>query len=85
MLLKYLLAPGECQVEKQVHLLPIKSFAILRGALHFNELAVSGGGDVHIHRGARVIVIIEIEAGFAIDEPDADRRQLVQQHGSFGS
>ena len=49
----------------------------LGGALHLDEAAVAGLDDVHVHVGARVFVVGEVEHRHAADDADARRGDVV--------
>src|SRR5262245_60304307 len=65
---------------------------LLGGALHLDELARAGHDDVHVHLGARILGIVQIEHGLAVDDADADggdavadrRRRLQARHARDG-
>src|SRR5881392_4346660 len=50
---------------------------LLGGALHLHELAAAGHDDVHVHLGARVLGVAEVEHRLALDDADADRGDVV--------
>ena len=54
---------------------------LLRGALHLDELAGAGHDDVHVHLGARVLDVVQVEHGLALDDADADRAHAVSDRG----
>ena len=41
-------------------------------ALDFDEAAIAGADDVHVHFGARVLVIFQIQQRRSVNDPDAD-------------
>ena len=46
----------------------------LGGALHLDEAAVARHHHVHVHLGAHVLHVRQVEAGLAVDDAHADRR-----------
>src|SRR6266849_9750863 len=54
---------------------------LLGRALHLHELAAAGHDDVHVHLGARVLGIAEVEDGLAFHDPDAHRGDTVAKDG----
>ena len=56
----------------------------LGGALHFDEAAVGGLDDVHVHFGARVFVVREVEQRRAVDDADARRGDVVGDRARAG-
>ncbi len=67
-----LFATGDSQVKQAVHFSTVEAAAILGRALDFNKFPLGRVGDVHIHFGAGIIVIVEIEADFTVYDTDAD-------------
>src|SRR4051794_11675098 len=46
----------------------------LGGSLDLHELAAAGHHDVHVGLGAHVLDVGQVQAGYAVDDADADRR-----------
>src|SRR5438094_588551 len=67
---------------------------LLGGALHLHELAAAGHDDVHVHLGARVLGVAEVEHRLALQEgrhlvlerrrADHLGRPELDQHGALG-
>src|SRR2546423_5627324 len=45
----------------------------LRRRLHLDEVTFAGDDDVHVHLGARVLGVVEVEERLALDDADRDR------------
>src|SRR5688500_5310942 len=60
-----------CEAKKLVELCTVEGSA-LAGPLHFDEPTFAAHYDVHVYFGAHIEVIVEIQAGHAIDDSDAD-------------
>src|SRR5215467_3321671 len=54
---------------------------LLGRPLHLDELARAGHHDVHIHLGARVLDVVQVEHRLALDDADADRGDAVADRG----
>src|SRR5919112_6135156 len=63
---------GAGEREHRLHLLARERLALGR-ALKLYEAAVARADDVHVHGGARVLVVLEVEERRAPDYADADR------------
>ena len=50
-----------------------------RGALHLDEAPVARLHDVHVHFGARVVLVGQVEQRLAVDDADADGGDRVGQ------
>src|SRR5262245_43982396 len=49
--------------------------------LHLDELARAGHDDVHVHLGARVLDVVQVEHCLALNDADADRGDAVADRG----
>ena len=58
---------------------------MLGGALDLDEAAVPGLDDIHVGLGAHVLLIRQVEAGDAVDDPHRDGRQGVGEHRLAGA
>src|SRR5437867_13180285 len=56
---------------------------LLGRALHLHELAAAGHDDVHVHLGARVLGVAEVEHRLPPDDADADRGDAVTDRGRW--
>src|SRR5207249_3951028 len=56
---------------------------LLGRALHLHELAAAGHDDVHVHLGARVLGVAEVEHRLPLDDADADRGDAVTDRGRW--
>src|SRR5687768_16806284 len=63
--------PLRSQWKKLVELCLVEGSA-LAGPLHFHEPTFAAHYDVHVYFGADIEIIVEIQAGHAIDDSDAD-------------
>src|SRR5262245_21341907 len=54
---------------------------LLGRPLHFDELTVAGHDDVHVHLGARVLDVVQVEHRLALNDADADRGDAVAERG----
>ena len=71
------------QVEQRVERVAAERHRFGR-ALHLDEAAVAGLHDVHVHVGARVLLVGEIEQRLAVDDADAGGGDVVGAAGSSG-
>src|SRR5712692_6497401 len=71
-----LLYPAAPEFQQLVHLFTRERRAFGR-ALDFDEAAIAGANNVHVHFGARVFVIFQIKQSRSVNDPDADS-------GNFG-
>ena len=55
-----------------------------RRALHLDEPAVAGLDDVHVHVGAGVVVVGEVEQRLAVDDADAGGGDVVDERNRRG-
>ena len=53
-------------------------------SLHLDEPAVAGLDDVHVHVGARVVVVGEVEQRLAVDDADAGGGDVVGKRNGRG-
>jgi hypothetical protein len=44
---------------------------VLRGALDLDDATVLAHDDIHVDAGAYVLIVIQIETGLTVDDPDA--------------
>ena len=51
----------------------------LGGALYLDEASIPGLDDVHVDVGAAVVLVRQIEERFAVNDADADRRDVIGQ------
>ncbi len=58
--------------QQVVHSVAVEPLSVFGAGLNFDEFSAGGVGDVHVHLGAGIVVVIEIEEDFAVDEADAD-------------
>src|SRR5256712_22653 len=56
---------------------------LLGRALYLHELAAAGHDDVHVHLGARVLGVAEVEHRLPLDDADADRGDAVTDRGRW--
>src|SRR2546423_1970169 len=61
------------QLDQLVELRAIKS-PVLAGTLYFHELSFIAHYHVHVHFGANILFVIEVESGFAVNHADAHGR-----------
>src|SRR5229473_6462006 len=59
------------QLQQLIHLFA-REWLSLGRALDFDEAAIPGANDVHVHFGARVFVIFQIKQSRSVNDPDAD-------------
>src|ERR1700674_5995204 len=64
--------PTAPELQQLVHLLARERRTFGR-ALDFDKAAIAGADDVHVHFGARVLVIFQIKQRGPVNDPDADR------------
>src|SRR5881396_3977379 len=55
---------------------------LLGRTLHLHELAAAGHDDVHVHLGARVLGVAEVEHRLALDDAHTDRGHAIADRGS---
>src|SRR6266446_776998 len=63
------------QLQQSIHLFARERRAFRR-ALHFNEPPIAGAYDIHVHFGARVFVIFQIEQSPAIHDTHTNSRNF---------
>src|SRR5581483_11734922 len=68
------------QFKQFVHLLARERRAFRR-ALHFDESPVASADHVHVHLGARIFVVFQIEKGRAVNDAHADRGDFTDDPG----
>src|SRR5581483_3829327 len=68
------------QFKQFVHLLARERRAFRR-ALHFDESPVASADHVHVHLGARIFVVFQIEKGRSVNDAHADRGDFTDDRG----
>src|SRR6266513_2544110 len=63
--------PTAPELQQFVHLFA-REWRTFGRALDFDKAAIAGADDVHVHFGARVLLIFQIKQRRSVNDPDAD-------------
>src|SRR4051794_29207817 len=65
------------EIDEAVELLPAERIA-LGGGLDLDQAAIAAHDDIHVHLRGRILLVIEVEERFPVDDADRDRADLVR-------
>src|SRR5262245_28472714 len=80
LLQRHALDAGAREAQERAHLALVERRALAR-ALHLDEAALAGHHHVHVHVGAGILDIVEVDARVALHEADRDRSDRVLERG----